>query len=83
MLDVQTNDAPAPGRAITALGTPDRGGTVTLAGDGTIRYTAAPTATGIETFTYTITTTGGWTATGVVAVGLGGGVAIFRNGFEN
>jgi hypothetical protein len=90
-LNVQLNDARAAGRRITAVGTPDRGGSVAIDDRGTpanfdddvLRYTAAPAATGIETLTYTVTTGSGWSATAVVAVGLGSGAAIFGNGFEN
>jgi hypothetical protein len=90
VFSVQANDAPAPGRRIATLGTPDRGGSVVLQDNGTptnyaddtVRYTPAANSTGIETFTYTITTTLGSTASAVVAVGLGQGSAIFRNGFE-
>lgn len=90
-LAVQTNDAAAAGRRIAALGAPDRGGSVTLHDNGTptlylddtVRYTAAPAAAGIETFTYTVSTGSGWNATAVVAVGLGGGASIFGDGFED
>lgn len=91
VLAVQGNDAPAAGRRILSLGVPDRGGSVVLLDNGTpatfsddtVRYTPAVNATGIETFTYTVTTTPGVNASAVVAVELGQGTVIFRNGFEN
>jgi hypothetical protein len=90
-LAVQANDGAAPGRRITALGMPDRGGSVSLHDNGTpavyeddvVRYTAAPAASGVETFTYTVTTASGWNATAAVAVGIGSGAAVFANGFED
>jgi hypothetical protein len=90
-LPVQLNDAPAAGRRISALGAPDRGGTVTLddagtpttPGDDRLRYTPGPAAT-VETMTYTVTTSFGWSDTAVIAVnGAAASPRVFADGFES
>ena len=68
--DVLANDIPsAPGETITvtAVGTSSQGSTVELGDDGaSIRYQPAPNFNGTETITYTLTDSGGGTATGTV-----------------
>ncbi len=91
MIDVQANDAAAAGRRISALGTPDRGGAVSIDQNGTpanllddrVKYTPAAGANGVETFTYTVSTSFAWSDAGVVAVDLGLPGKIFGNGFES
>lgn len=68
--NVLSNDAattPTSTIAITAVGTPNKGGTVEIATGGqAIRYRPAANFTGAETVTYTITDSGGGTATATV-----------------
>lgn len=55
-VEVLANDTDPEGDAliVTAVGTPDAGGTVSVNADGTISYTPAGDFSGAESFTYTI-----------------------------
>ncbi|TVP95560.1 MAG: tandem-95 repeat protein, partial [Planctomycetaceae bacterium] len=78
LLDVLANDEFAAGEtgtlAITAVGTPSAGGTVTIEGDR-IRYQPTATFVGTETFTYQVTDNTGITKTANVAVTVTGEAA--------
>ncbi|WP_197355746.1 Ig-like domain-containing protein [Aureliella helgolandensis] len=73
-LDVLVNDNGGPEEAadtinVTAVGTPDQGGTVSIATDGqSLLYTPADGFLGTETFTYTVTDSGGLTDTATVTI---------------
>ncbi len=72
-IDVLKNDTSAPDPVeeltISAVGTPTRGGTVTISADGkSINYKPAADFVGTETFTYTIRDPGGLTSTASVTV---------------
>lgn len=54
--------------SVTAVGTPNHGGTVSLGTDGKVNYKPAANYFGAETFTYTLSDGNGGTATGTVAV---------------
>lgn len=68
--NVRSNDVaatPTSTISITAVGTPNKGGTVEIASGGeAIRYRPAANFFGAETVTYTITDSGGGTATATV-----------------
>lgn len=71
VLNVLANDSSLPDGVetltITAKGTPNNGGTVTIAGDSlSLIYTPAPGYVGPESFTYTISDGNGGTATATV-----------------
>lgn len=73
VLDVLANDAPNvdPGETltITAVSTPNNGGTVSITNAGArLTYSPAPGFAGTETFTYTISDGAGGTATANVTV---------------
>ena len=73
VLSPLVNDAITPDEgeslSITAVGTPDQGGTVTIATDGqTVLYTPATDFVAQETFTYTIDDGNGGTSQGTVTV---------------
>lgn len=68
-LDVLANDGVDESAMITAVGTPDQGGTVTVSPDGqAVLYTPADDFFGTETFTYTVEINGGETAEATVTV---------------
>ncbi|WP_254512907.1 Ig-like domain-containing protein [Anatilimnocola floriformis] len=72
-IDVLGNDLTTPDTnetiKVTAVGQGNHGGTITIVSNGSsIRYTPAPSFVGTETFTYTITDTGGLTDTATVTV---------------
>ena len=72
-VNVLLNDSSSPDATetltITAVGTPSRGGTVTIAADGkSVLYTPAANFFGEETFTYTISDGNGGTATAQVSM---------------
>jgi len=54
--------------SVTAVGTPNKGGTVTIASDGKLIYKPAANFFGTETLTYTLSDGKGGTATGTVVV---------------
>ncbi|MDI6623497.1 MAG: Ig-like domain-containing protein [Brevundimonas sp.] len=69
-IQVRANDSDANGNtlAVTAVGAPTGGGSVSIQGGGTyVRYTAPATA-GTKTFTYTISDGAGGTASATVTV---------------
>ena len=72
-IDVLGNDLTTPDTnetiKVTAVGQGNHGGTITIvSGGSSIRYTPATNFVGTETFTYTITDTGGLTDTATVTV---------------
>ncbi|MDH3716309.1 MAG: Ig-like domain-containing protein, partial [Gammaproteobacteria bacterium] len=73
-LDVLANDTDpdtSDTRTITAVGTPNRGGSVSIVGagpDNTLSYTPAPNFVGTETFTYTMRDTAVMTDSALVTV---------------
>ena len=71
IFDVLANDSAAQGRTltITGVGSPSRGGNVTVTNNGTrVSYTPAANFQGSETFTYSISDGAGGVATGTVTV---------------
>ena len=74
LFDVLANDSDGDGDpfALTAVGTPDQGGTAVLSGTTHISYTPASGYFGVETFTYTIRDAGNAAATATVTVTVGG-----------
>jgi cyclophilin family peptidyl-prolyl cis-trans isomerase len=70
--DVVQNDSSQPDGtetlSVTAVGTPNHGGTVSLGADGKVNYKPAANYFGQETFTYTLSDGNGGTATGSVSV---------------
>ncbi len=71
IIDAIANDStsdPDETISISAVGTPNKGGTASLTNDGKIRYQSAPNFNGTELVTYTLRDSRGGTATGTVTV---------------
>ncbi|MCP5209601.1 MAG: tandem-95 repeat protein [Hahellaceae bacterium] len=67
-LDVLTNDTNASGLTISALSTPDKGGTVIGVGENQVTYSPLANFFGTETFTYEAMTAAGGKAVATVVV---------------
>lgn len=71
-IQVLANDNSGPDASetlsITAVGTPDKGGTVTIGTNGNVVYTPATNFQGIEAFSYTISDGNGGSSSGIVTV---------------
>lgn len=68
-LDVLANDSDPDGQALAVTGTSSpSSGTATVNPDGTVRYSAPTSFSGVATFTYTVSDAVGGTATGTARV---------------